>query len=264
MPNPLSDQMKEAIERLRHIATQASGEVTVSSADLLLLLTSTSQTENPAPALSCDEAFAQRYKADPGAPGFSEKLEVWRASWTDAGRAFQIESGHQVRILGQALGDCIVDAGIVKPGVGLTGPELLMFSNDLRTHIKQLMQSEDASNTVINFILANPCESPMEFLRCWNEGNFDSLRKEWPEAPDEIYIGPDQFHPKSIGYDTYHDAGSNSLTSVRLLYQCRESLEEGSSETDALIAEVDAYLAGQPFPAGLNDAAGVVQGERGL
>lgn len=260
MPNTLSDQINEAIERLRQSASQdAAGEVTVSAADLLLLLTSTSQSEKPVPALSCDEAFAQRYKADPADPSVAANLEVWRASWAHAGTAFQIESGHQVRMLGQALGDCIVDAGIVKPGVGLTGPELLMFANDLRTHIKQQEQSESSFNSVIQFILANPCESPLEFLRCWNEGDFESLRQEWPEAPDEIYIGPDQFHPKTIGYDSYHAADPKSLTSVRLLYQCRDSLDEGASNIDALISEVDAYLAGQPFPAGPRDAASGVQ-----
>lgn len=29
------------------------------------------------------------------------------------------------------------------------------------------------------------------FLRCWNEGDFDACRKEWPDAPPECYIGAD-------------------------------------------------------------------------
>lgn len=35
------------------------------------------------------------------------------------------------------------------------------------------------------------------FLDLWNEGDFDSCRKEWPEAPDDCYIGADPFHPET-------------------------------------------------------------------
>jgi hypothetical protein len=31
----------------------------------------------------------------------------------------------------------------------------------------------------------------MTFLRLWNEGEFDTIRREWPEAPSSIYIGAD-------------------------------------------------------------------------
>lgn len=51
-----------------------------------------------------------------------------------------------------------------------------------------LLKGEEAYNAVITYMLgAGRMEEPMEFLRCWNEGDFDSLRKEWPDAPPEIY-----------------------------------------------------------------------------
>jgi hypothetical protein len=31
----------------------------------------------------------------------------------------------------------------------------------------------------------------MTFLRVWNEGEFDTIREEWPEAPEEVFIGAD-------------------------------------------------------------------------
>ena len=44
-------------------------------------------------------------------------------------------------------------------------------------------------NAVISYMLGDGrMEEPMEFLRCWNEGNFAALRREWPEAPEEIYL----------------------------------------------------------------------------
>lgn len=38
----------------------------------------------------------------------------------------------QLHLLGQALGECIAAAGITRAGVALTGPELLMFADDLK------------------------------------------------------------------------------------------------------------------------------------
>ena len=44
-------------------------------------------------------------------------------------------------------------------------------------------------NAVISYILnEGRTEDPVEFLRCWSEGNFDALREEWPDAPEEIYF----------------------------------------------------------------------------
>jgi len=49
----------------------------------------------------------------------------------------------------------------------------------------------------IQFAIENEFDEGMQFLRCWNEANFEACREEWPEAPDECYIGADQtFKPK--------------------------------------------------------------------
>lgn len=32
-------------------------------------------------------------------------------------------------------------------------------------------------------------DEPMSFLRAWNEGDFEACRREWPEAPPEVYPG---------------------------------------------------------------------------
>ena len=53
-------------------------------------------------------------------------------------------------------------------------------------------EGNSAFNAVIQFILGpGRIEEPLEFLRCWNEGDFESCRNEWPEAPEECYIGAD-------------------------------------------------------------------------
>src|SRR5690606_36552884 len=46
----------------------------------------------------------------------------------------------------------------------------------------------------IQFALNDP--EGMTFLRLWNEGEFETLRREWPEAPSSINIGADPLATK--------------------------------------------------------------------
>lgn len=56
-------------------------------------------------------------------------------------------------------------------------------------------RENDSACEAIKYVLANSCESPMEFLRCWTYGDFDAIRQEWENVPDSVFIGADQFHP---------------------------------------------------------------------
>lgn len=49
----------------------------------------------------------------------------------------------------------------------------------------------NAAVAAIAYALNRRTEDPMQFLRLWNEGEFDVLRSEWPDAPDEVYLGAD-------------------------------------------------------------------------
>ena len=40
-------------------------------------------------------------------------------------------------------------------------------------------------------------DDPEAFLRCWVEGNFDALRNEWENVPEEVFIGADPLHPET-------------------------------------------------------------------
>ena len=41
-------------------------------------------------------------------------------------------------------------------------------------------------------------DEPEAFLRCWMEGNFDAIRREWEDVPEEVFIGADPTHPETI------------------------------------------------------------------
>ncbi|PKO59272.1 MAG: hypothetical protein CVU24_15675, partial [Betaproteobacteria bacterium HGW-Betaproteobacteria-18] len=63
-------------------------------------------------------------------------------------------------------------------------------------HKGQLMSSNSAV-AAIAFALNASTECSMEFLRCWFQGDFDAVRREWPEAPDAVFVGADPLHQQS-------------------------------------------------------------------
>ncbi|WP_432262962.1 hypothetical protein [Cupriavidus sp. TMH.W2] len=48
-----------------------------------------------------------------------------------------------------------------------------------------------AAVAAIQFALKT--DEGLVFLRCWNEGNFEAIRREWPAAPD-AFIGADPLY----------------------------------------------------------------------
>lgn len=59
-------------------------------------------------------------------------------------------------------------------------------------------QSQDAATAAIKFVMDELDDgTELDFLRAWNEGEFDVIRKEWPEAPEAVFIGADPLHPKT-------------------------------------------------------------------
>lgn len=50
----------------------------------------------------------------------------------------------------------------------------------------------NAAVAAIQFALKT--DEGLEFLRYWNYGEFDVIRREWPDAPEEVYIGADPLY----------------------------------------------------------------------
>lgn len=47
---------------------------------------------------------------------------------------------------------------------------------------------DEAYNAVISYMLGDGyMEEPLQFLHYWTEGDFETLREHWPDAPKEIY-----------------------------------------------------------------------------
>ena len=67
---------------------------------------------------------------------------------------------------------------------------------------EQAQQAEpvaaDPAVAAIQFALETHNDDGLHFLRLWNEGEFDLLRREWPEAPEDIYIGADPLLDRAV------------------------------------------------------------------
>lgn len=57
------------------------------------------------------------------------------------------------------------------------------------------MSNQDAAVAAIQFALET--DDGLTFLRLWNQGDFDKTRREWPEAPEAVYIGADPLHQET-------------------------------------------------------------------
>jgi hypothetical protein len=57
---------------------------------------------------------------------------------------------------------------------------------------------KDAAVAAIQYALKHQMEDPIEFLYRWNEGDFESIRNEWKDVPEEVFIGADPLHPATI------------------------------------------------------------------
>ncbi|USD58826.1 hypothetical protein J4N45_09825 [Vibrio sp. SCSIO 43140] len=69
----------------------------------------------------------------------------------------------------------------------------------------------NAAVAAIEFALET--EDGMNFLRLWNEGEFDVLRDEWPEAPEAIYIGADPLYEGHLNSEDDASLEANTIVS---------------------------------------------------
>ena len=87
------------------------------------------------------------------------------------------------------------------------------------------MNTQNAAVAAIQFALET--DEGLAFLRCWNEGNFDAIRREWPEAPEAVFVGADPLHPATansralpMGTKTFSvEQGPEDLDLLRTAYE---------------------------------------------
>lgn len=48
-----------------------------------------------------------------------------------------------------------------------------------------------AAVAAITYAMSPHAERPLEFLKRWHECDFASIRREWPDAPEAVFVGSD-------------------------------------------------------------------------
>jgi antitoxin component of MazEF toxin-antitoxin module len=76
----------------------------------------------------------------------------------------------------------------VSPGASLEGE---FRGNQLVLKAPAAAQG-DAVLAAMKFAIR--ADEGMAFLQCWLHGDFDAIRKEWPEAPEAVFIGADPLY----------------------------------------------------------------------
>lgn len=49
--------------------------------------------------------------------------------------------------------------------------------------------AENAAVAAIEYALK--CDCGLDFLNLWLHGDFEAIRRDWPEVPDEVFVGAD-------------------------------------------------------------------------
>lgn len=61
--------------------------------------------------------------------------------------------------------------------------------------VNNLTGVSSAFAAAINFALK--CDEGLNFLECWLHGDFPEIRRDWPDAPETVFIGADPLHPET-------------------------------------------------------------------
>ncbi|MGU0641449.1 hypothetical protein ACSEOW_30225 [Pseudomonas aeruginosa] len=159
--------------------------------------------------------------------------------WQDRA-AMALESSaqteHERDMLGQALGECIEAAGITAPGAPLTGPQLLMFAEDLKRDLKRaaLAQPSPAQAEKAEMERA---EQPKRYTAdVFYHNHFSTVHMEVVLASDF-----DEFaaqHGRIVG-ELRYKAYMNVTTAISKLEQERDSALARVAELESKLAELE-------------------------
>lgn len=173
----------------------------------------------------------------------------------------QEQAAHELRLLANALGECIQAAGITAPGVPLTGPQLLMFAEDLKRDLQRssLAQpspkcncpgfgkeslSSHAPNCPVRASTAQPSPAQAEVERPGVVARVDGTDEDWfiqPEDETEMHNEGLLFSGCELGRMIDFDRIVGELRADRDSWA--EQAEQRLADWDEMRKERDAALA---------------------
>lgn len=64
-----------------------------------------------------------------------------------------------------------------------------LAADDSRAH--EVVSNGCAAVSAIAYAMSPQTERPLEFLKRWHECDFAAIRREWPDAPEAVFVGSD-------------------------------------------------------------------------
>lgn len=80
--------------------------------------------------------------------------------------------------------------------------EVIEMYDNAREALEEAIAGKDSLLALIAYVLDREkhhyvADNQLKFLELWSEGEFETLRENWDDIPDEVFIGADtQFVPK--------------------------------------------------------------------
>ncbi|RQT33456.1 ead/Ea22-like family protein [Burkholderia contaminans] len=109
--------------------------------------------------------------------------------------------------------------------IALANPDtVLRLLRERRTAI-EAATSHPTHASVAAIQYALDAEEGFEWLSLWNEGEFERCRRDWPDAPDDCYIGADPMHPETPRMLAAHATHLPAASSVDLRSELRRILD---------------------------------------
>lgn len=96
-----------------------------------------------------------------------------------------------LRKMGNSQGVLIPKAIVTQLGIV---DELDLTVEDGAIVLRKPMQVDRQHAAVAAIEYSLTTDEGTEFLRCWFYGNFEAIRKEWPDAPEAVFVGADPLH----------------------------------------------------------------------
>lgn len=140
----------------------------------------------------------EAWRDQPRKGGYSD-FDVWMAAKSDAGVAVSLPDAEAVyaEVRRQRAG-YNERTSLENVQDTLAATSALMLANASAQDTSRQCDESCADPAVAAIKYALKDFEGLAFLRCWLEGDFKAIREEWPDCPEEVFIGADLQHPETV------------------------------------------------------------------
>lgn len=145
-----------------------------------------------------EQSRFEAWRNQPRKGGYSN-FDVWMAAKSDAGATVSLPDADAVyaEVRRQRAGHN-ERTSLENVQEAMAAIAALMPANASASVASQQCDQSCADPAVAAIKYALKDFEGLAFLRCWLEGDFKAIREEWPDCPEEVFIGADSQHPATV------------------------------------------------------------------